>query len=166
LSTNSSKTSKNLFSYFNETRNLSTNSSKTPQNLFSYFNKTQNLSTNSSKTPQYQVSCNLVWHFPRQHKRRHKLRPDNTLTVANFLSESVKNAVTLQFTIIHQQMHNIVFTPSHYTTTLKIPTYSNPCAVTIRQSVHQISLYKTSTNHINLNIFKIMSPVVTILYLL
>lgn len=48
--------------------------------LFPYFNETRNLSINSSKTPQYQVSCNFVSHFPRQHKRRDKLRPDNTLT--------------------------------------------------------------------------------------
>jgi len=63
-------------------------------------------------------------------------------------------------------MHNLVFTPSHYTTTLKIPTYSNPCGVTIRQSVYQVRLCKTSINNIHLNIYKIMSPVVTILYLI
>jgi hypothetical protein len=72
----------------------------------------------------------------------------------------------LQFTTIHQPMHNLVFTPSHYITTLKIPTHSIPCGVIIRQFVHQVSLYKTSISHINLNIFKIMSPVVAILYLL
>jgi hypothetical protein len=134
--------------------------------LFSYFNKTRNFSTNSSKTPQYQVSCNFVWHFPRQHKRRDKLRPDNILSVVTLLSEWVKNAVDLQFTIVHQPMHNLVFTPSHYIITLKIPTHSIPCGVIIRQFVHKSSLYKISINHINLNIFKIMSSVVVILYLL
>jgi hypothetical protein len=43
---------------------------------------------------------------------------------------------------------------------------SNPCRVIIGQSVHQVSFYKTYLNHINLNIFKIMSPVVAIVYLL
>jgi len=126
--------------------------------LFCYFNETRNLSTNCSKTPKYQVSCNLVWHFPRQHKRRDTLRPDNTLNVAILLSEWFKNAIDLQFTIINQQMHNFIFTPSHYITTLKIPTYSIPCGVIIRQFVHQVSLYKSSINHINLKIFKTMSP--------
>lgn len=126
--------------------------------LFSCFNKTRNLSKNSSKILQYQVSCNFVWHFSRQHKRSDKLRPDNTITVATLLSEWVKNTVDLQFTIIHQQTQNLLFTPSHYITTLKIPAYSIPCGVIIRKFVHQMSLYKTSTNHIHLNIFKIISP--------
>ena len=48
-----------------------------------------------------------------------------------------------QFIIIHQSMHNLVFTQSYCIKTLKTTTRIDPWGIIIKESVHQMILYRT-----------------------
>jgi hypothetical protein len=43
-------------------------------------------------------------------------------------------------------MHNLLFTQLYYIKTLKIRKCFDPCGIIIRESVHQVILYKTLNN--------------------